>query len=86
MVPTKKMMHPRLVRRRGKYSKEAGYFDPKTCSQCIVVQAPYPSSLGGVYQPARTGRQASAKGSHTEQHFHTRALTVLFMNLHEGFV
>lgn len=28
--------------------------DPKTCSQCIVVVAPYPSSLGGVYQPGRT--------------------------------
>lgn len=62
MVPTKKMMHPRLVRRRGKYSKEAGYFDPKTCSQCIVVPAPYPSSLGGVYQPAGTGRQALSQG------------------------
>lgn len=27
-VPTKKMMRPRLVGRRGKYSKETGYFDP----------------------------------------------------------
>lgn len=27
------------------------YFDPKVCSQCIVMAPPYPSSLGGVYQP-----------------------------------
>lgn len=31
--------------------------DSKTCSRCIVVEAPYPSSLGGVYQPEGTERQ-----------------------------
>lgn len=82
----KKMMHPRLVRRRAKYSKEAGSGDPETRCQCIVAQAPYPSSFGGVYQPVRTGRQAPQPQDQTQRHCRTRALTVLFMNLHEGFV
>ena len=37
--------------------KKTRYFDPKTCSQCIVVVAPYPSSLGGVYQPVNTEKE-----------------------------
>lgn len=67
MVPTKKDdASPVSSEKGGKYSKETGYFDPKTCSQCIVVQVPYPSSLGGVYQPVRTATEApSAKGAHT---------------------
>lgn len=80
MVPTKKMMHPRLVGRRGKYSKEAGYFDPQTCSQCIVAPAPYPSSLGGVYQPARTATQALSLGT-----THTRPATPSHTCTHRSF-
>ena len=41
----------------GDVPKKTRYFDPKTCSQCIVVVAPYPSSLGGVYQPVKTQRE-----------------------------
>lgn len=42
---------PSEVRGGENNPKKTRYFDPKTCSQCIVVVAPYPSSLGGVYQP-----------------------------------
>lgn len=31
--------------------------DPMTGSQCIVEAAPYPSSLGGVYQPGRANKR-----------------------------
>lgn len=62
MVSARKMIYPQLSRRgRGKRGgnipKKTRYFDPKTCSQCIVVVAPYPSSLGGVYQPVNTERE-----------------------------
>lgn len=52
-----KMIHPQLNRRVENIPKKTRYFDPKTCSQCIVVIAPYPSSLGGVYQPVETQRE-----------------------------
>lgn len=53
MVSARKMMHPQISQRGEVIPKKTRYFDPKTCSQCIVVEAPYPSSLGGVYQPVR---------------------------------
>lgn len=86
MVPTKKMMHPRVVRRRGKYSKETGYFDPKTCSQCIVVQLPIHPLWVVCTNLGRDQRSLWAKRSQTEPQFHSYTLTVLFVNLHKGFV
>lgn len=52
------------------------YFDPKVCSQCIVMAAPYPSSLGGVYQPV--GKQgetppAPPTGHSTVDRIHNKA-------------
>lgn len=76
---------------RGGVPKKTRYFDPKTCSQCIVVVAPYPSSLGGVYQPVRTQRETPLpmdpyRRVSTEPQPFRYLLTILFMNLHKGFV
>lgn len=57
MVSARKMIYPQLSQRGENIPKKTRYFDPKTCSQCIVVVAPYPSSLGGVYQPVETQRE-----------------------------
>lgn len=72
------------------------YFDPKVCSQCIAMAAPYPSSLGGVYQPVCVGGGEGGTAPHSDQRINAPTnkcdarmqseLTVLFMNLHEGFV
>lgn len=57
MVSARKMIYPQLSQREEKIPKKTRYFDPKTCSQCIVAVAPYPSSLGGVYQPVKAERE-----------------------------
>lgn len=41
---------PSSVREEGENIPKEKQDDPKMCSQCIE-EAPYPSSLGGVYQP-----------------------------------
>lgn len=75
----------------GGVPKKTRYFDPKTCSQCIVVVAPYPSSLGGVYQPVKTQRETPLpmdpyRWVSTKPQPFIYLLTILFMNLHKGFV
>lgn len=57
MVSARKMIYPQVKSEGGNIPKKTRYFDPKTCSQCIVVVDPYPSSLGGVYQPVKTERE-----------------------------
>lgn len=59
------------------------------CSQCIVVVAPYPSSLGGVYQPVTKHRHTLSwicNGVSRALNLQKYVLTILFMNLHKGLV
>lgn len=57
----------------------------EVCSQCIMMAAPYPSSLGGVYQPVgETGRHCDRRICNTPTDTATLACKSTYRSFHES--